>query len=150
MRAIVNTQSQNASSLIVLTTFNTLWPAEILVARLQAEGIDASIPDRHLINANAFLVGAIGGVRVMVQADELAQAREIVAAVERGEFALTEVDFNGPLDDPVERCPRCGSGRVIQDDTRKRRALVSVFLLGIPLPFSRKDKLCGNCSHRWR
>jgi hypothetical protein len=40
--------------------------------------------------ANIFLSIAGGGMRVQVRSDQVDQAREVIAAFERGDFALDE------------------------------------------------------------
>jgi hypothetical protein len=69
--------------------------AQVLAARLQAEGLAARVMDADTIYANGALFGALslGGVRVMVPDSQLADALRIRAAFDAGEFAIDE-DFD--------------------------------------------------------
>ncbi len=139
----------SGSELVVLTRFNEPWPAEILRARLEVDGIDASLADQNLVSSNWFLSTAVGGVRVMVPADQRARAQSIMAAIQHGDYALTGADDASAVDAKI-CCPRCGSERVSSNEQRKRRAWWTLFLLSIPLPFSRNDKRCDDCGFEWR
>lgn len=74
--------------LVTVERVTEVWEAHILRARLEAEGILASIADEHLVAMDWFYSNAIGGVRVQVPACELNRALEVLAALQRGDFAL--------------------------------------------------------------
>jgi putative signal transducing protein len=69
--------------------------AEILVARLQTEGLAARLMDSDTVYANGALFGSLslGGVRVMVPESQLQDAMRIRAAFDAGEYAIDE-DFD--------------------------------------------------------
>ena len=69
--------------------------AQLLVARLQAEGLTARIADADTIYANGALFGslALGGVRVMVSESQLEDAKRIRTALDAGEYAIDD-DFD--------------------------------------------------------
>jgi len=66
--------------------------AQILTARLQAEGIAASVMDSDTIYASGALWGSLarGGVRVMVPESQLEDAKRIRVAFDAGEYAIDE------------------------------------------------------------
>jgi hypothetical protein len=75
--------------------------AEMLRGRLESEGIPAMVADTLTAQTNPFYKLAIGGVRVMVPEAYLAQAREIVRADARGDYALDDsTDVGPPTDNP--------------------------------------------------
>jgi hypothetical protein len=76
--------------LVTVERFTEVWEAHILRARLEAEGLLASIADEHLVSMDWFYSNAIGGVRVQVPACELARAQEVLAALRRGDYQLDE------------------------------------------------------------
>lgn len=80
-----------SSDLITVARFTAPSDAFVLRARLESEGIFAFIADQHLLTANWFY--ATGGVRVQVYPIDLASAREVIAAVERGDYALDDEDL---------------------------------------------------------
>jgi len=57
---------------------NWLHEASVLVSVLEADGIEVS--DAHTLGARPELSAALGGVRVLVHASDLARAREVLAA----------------------------------------------------------------------
>lgn len=69
--------------------------AQVLVARLQSEGLAAQVLDSDTVYANGALFGslALGGVRVMVPESQLEDAKRIREAFDAGEYAIDE-DFD--------------------------------------------------------
>jgi hypothetical protein len=59
---------------------NWLHDAHFIVSVLDAEGIEALVPDAYTIGARPDLTAALGGIRVLVRASELERAREVLAA----------------------------------------------------------------------
>ena len=76
--------------LVTVGQFSDPLKANVLRACLESHGIFAYIWGEHLGVANIFLSTASGGMRVQVRSDQLDQAREVIAAFERGDFALDE------------------------------------------------------------
>ena len=76
----------------ICTRFLLPLDAEIFAARLQADGIAAVVMDSNTIYANgAFHTSlGMGGVRVMVPESQMAEAQQILAAYNAGEFAIDE------------------------------------------------------------
>lgn len=64
--------------------------ASLVQGCLVASGIPAVLADAHLMQTDLLLAPALGGVRILVPQDYLAQAGAVLAAFERGEFALDE------------------------------------------------------------
>ena len=62
--------------------------AYLLKNCLQAAGIDAMVADANLVQANAFMMNAVGGVRVLVRENTQAEAVAVLQQYEAGEFAL--------------------------------------------------------------
>lgn len=67
--------------------------AHMLCACLAAAGVPATVADANLVQANALWSVAVGGAKLRVAADHEAEARRVIAAFERGEFALDD-DFD--------------------------------------------------------
>ena len=80
-----------ADEWVVLRNYGYLHEAELIVAVLDAEGIDAFIPDAQM--AGTVFTGTIGGVRVLVRASDLELAREALTAEE----AAAELPGRGML-----------------------------------------------------
>lgn len=76
--------------LLILARY--LSPVDAFIVRncLRASGIPAVVADDQLVQANSLWTMALGGVRVLVPSAHLAEASLLLAALERGEFALRE------------------------------------------------------------
>lgn len=72
-----------------LTTFFSPTEAYLLRGCLQAGGVPAVVADAHLVQTHGLLASAIP-VRVMVPQRRLAEAEAVMAAYQRGEFALPD------------------------------------------------------------
>ena len=67
--------------------------AHMLCSCLQAAGVPAQVGDVHLVQMHALLAGAVGGACVRVPSSCVAEAKEVVASFERGDFSLQD-DFD--------------------------------------------------------
>ena len=86
--------------MITITKVTYLHEAEMLCMRLEAEGIKTFIPDQNTVSIQPFYSDAMGGIRVQVDEEDLAHAREIlkdlIPQTARGMFT----------------CPKCQSDSV--------------------------------------
>jgi hypothetical protein len=64
--------------------------ATLVQGCLVASGIPAVLADAHLMQTDLLLAPALGGVRILAPRDYLDRAQAVLAAFERGEFALGE------------------------------------------------------------
>ena len=62
--------------------------AHIVCACLQTAGVRAYVADANLVQTNALWSIALGGARVRVPALRVDEAKDIIAAFNRGDFAL--------------------------------------------------------------
>jgi hypothetical protein len=70
--------------------------ASLVQGCLVASGIPAVLADAHLVQTDLLLAPALGGVRILVPEAYLPQAQAVLAAFQRGEFALDEdADVSG-------------------------------------------------------
>ena len=74
---------------------DNLDPAEahILKARLEADGIRAYLLGEQHVQTDWTVSIALGGVRLQVRRRDAEAARNILAALERGDYELPEEDF---------------------------------------------------------
>jgi hypothetical protein len=75
-------------------------PTHALIVQgcLVAAGIPAVVADANLVQAQHLWANALGGVRVRVPECHMEEALQIIAAFERGEFALTDDTDVGNVD----------------------------------------------------
>jgi len=135
----------DVSELVVVGAFSHPHEAHLACSALRAAGLATTIADAHIVAADWLMSNAVGGVKVLVRADDLRQAQEVLttpAVVETGE----EVRFDVEAKDPAAKAsPRCGSHR-ISGVVRGRRIAVATWLLaGVPLfPVWHRDQ-CRRC-----
>lgn len=79
--------------MVILEHSLTPTEAQMLSSCLAAAGIRAVADDTNLVQANSLWSIALGGAKVRVPQTQLADAREVLAAFRRGDFAL-EDDFD--------------------------------------------------------
>jgi hypothetical protein len=60
--------------------------AQILLGRLQAEGIDAHLLGMEVVQNNQYYRNAFGGVRIMVRASQEADAMIVISSVDNGDY----------------------------------------------------------------
>lgn len=64
--------------------------AHLLKGVLESAGLAPVVADAHVVQANAWMTQAVGGVRVMVPARQREAALEAIAAYEAGAYALSD------------------------------------------------------------
>ena len=64
-----------------IANVNLLIEAHLIRAALEGSGIAAYIPDELTVQAASPYAFAIGGIRVQVEDDDAASAREMIAAI---------------------------------------------------------------------
>jgi hypothetical protein len=76
--------------LVTVAQFTNVLEANVLRNCLESHGVFAFVWGEHLGTAHIFLSIISGGVRVQVRQDQVERAKEIIAAVERGDLAIDE------------------------------------------------------------
>ena len=71
----------------------TAIEAHLLASCLNAAGVPAEASDTHFVQTYSLLIGAVGGASVRVPANFVNEARDVIAAFRRGDFALSD-DFD--------------------------------------------------------
>jgi len=114
---------------ICVCTASSLEEADIAVAWLAGEGIEAYVKDRHLLGTYAWITSAIAprGVEVVVfdqslaaRAVDLLQERQAALSAALADAPRTPVEatcencdatstFPAPSRGRVENCPKCGA-----------------------------------------
>ena len=76
--------------LLVVAKYLVPTDAYVVQGCLAASGVPAVVADANHVQADLLIAPALGGVRVLVPACFLEQARAILEALERGDYALGE------------------------------------------------------------
>jgi hypothetical protein len=77
---------------VVVRNCGWVHEADVIVAVLEAEGIETFVPDSHMAGIRPELSGALGGIRVLVRESDAELAHEILSAE-----AETELPDHGML-----------------------------------------------------
>ena len=99
--------------------------AHVVCGRLRAEGFTVYVADAHSTMGNWNWRLAIGGAKVRVLSSEFEPVRELVRALDRGEYALTTEEGGGP------------AGHADRESWSSRLAYIGLWL-GLPLPWRRR------------
>ena len=125
------------------------WEAHILRARLEAEGVPASVTgDQHII-ANWPLSVALGGAALQVPDEYVEQAQEIIAAYHAGTL---EQDLVAEHPEAANTCPACGAAEAKGSVPLSQRALAVATFLVASAPFTThaSHMQCKTCGHHWQ
>lgn len=133
--------------LVMAATYTDTMDAYIARGRLEAEGIPVVLHNENHIATNWLISQAIGGVKLMVAASNLAQAQTILQAHETGAYAIApEISYSDGL-----HCPKCDA-----TDIKSGKPWLAVILglltLGIYALIIAKSRTlhkCRNCGHYW-
>jgi hypothetical protein len=124
--------------MVTLTTVSWIAEADALWTLLETCGITSYMPDQGTVTIDPILSQAIGGIRIQVEENDLARAREILA------------DRTPPSALGIFECPKCGSDSVRYENVSKRFAFISLILLGIPLLWRKRQCQCNACGFKWK
>ena len=126
---------------VIVDGFIDAIHADIVRGRLEAEGVPAILANRHLVTADWMVSQALGGVRIMVPSEHVAQARDIIAQIDSGEF----LDADDALANE-DLCNTCNTALARKTSNTWKIALFSIhLLLPIPLPFRKHYFYCPQC-----
>ena len=115
---------------VTIAHFHDPLQARIVLGRLQAEGIAATLGDEHTLLANWEWRLAVGGARLRVDEADAERARALLRAIDSGAFALAH-----------EEADAMDSGETADRETpSSRTAWLALMVLGIPLPWRRRQQ----------
>ena len=133
--------------LVTLARFFDPWEAHVVRARLEAEGIQATVAYANHAIVNWPMSLALGGTAVQVPAASLERSRGLLADYAAGNL---EEALNEEIGSQGEHCPRCGSNdfKRTMPWCERLRAIVIVLVFA-PYPTSRTRFICRDCDFRW-
>ncbi len=85
-----------ADDFVRVASCATPTEAHILRGMLESAGLAPVVADAHVVQANSWMTQAVGGVRVMVPAAQVAAAREAIAAFDAGTYDLSDEPVAAP------------------------------------------------------
>ncbi len=124
--------------------------AQVVRARLESEGIAASVAGYQHALADWTLLPALGGASLQVPAAQATLALEVLQDYRSGTLEADLLEQHPAT--ARAACPHCGStGAMRLPSLRHRvRAAVLALGLGIPAPVDASERRCRDCGKRWR
>lgn len=159
----------DASELVVVRAFSQIHEANLAWSALDAAGVAARVADDNTVAADWLLSNAIGGVKLLVRAEDLTKAREILDStasvsddVGPDDVVLGDIgpDDTGPNvasgdvaafqmpgaeDSEDVACPSCGARRFVNVTSGRRLSALTWLITGFPLFPVRRRERCAEC-----
>ncbi len=76
----------------IVARFLNPTDAYVVCSCLKMAGVPALVADAELVQTNSLWAVALGGARLLVPALHAGEARQVIAAFNRGEYALPDDD----------------------------------------------------------
>ena len=130
-------------NLAMLRRFRDIPEALLAKGKLEAMGIACVLADENMVRMDWFLSNMLGGVKLLVDAEEFAEASNLL-----NEPIPEHLQVEGVGSYCQPRCPECGSMDVAFGELDKKISYTTAWL-GVPIPLSRDDWQCHACGHHW-
>ena len=124
--------------LVTIARYSFPYEAQIAKSQLDASGIPAFIADEHTINMQWLYSDAMGGVRLQVLQEHVADAQSILS-----DSAPINPEIEKAPPQPV--CSICGGMLSAPFQTGRRPTILSWLLLGLPLWPIKNQRKCTKC-----
>jgi hypothetical protein len=125
-----------------------LTDALLAESRLRSADIETFLIDENVARLDWFWLNGLGGVKILVAADDADDAAELLGLPLLPQF---ETQGGEILIQPA--CPRCNSLDIAYRSTNFSRILVSILALALAwllLPFTRNGWRCFSCGYAWK
>jgi hypothetical protein len=130
-------------NLVILERFRDLPEAMLAKGKLASQGVESYLGDDNTVRMDWLWSNLLGGVKLLVSAEDLEAAARILA-----EPIPEEIDFEGAAEYRQPRCPKCQSLDINFEELYKPIAYGSLFL-ALPIPLQRTGWICQTCRHTW-
>lgn len=129
--------------LVMLRRFRDIPEALLAKGKLEAMGVECVLADENMVRMDWFLSNLLGGVKLLVDAEDFTQASNLL-----NEPMPEELNVDGVGSYIQPRCPQCGSLDVIFGELDKKVGYTTAWL-GVPIPLSSDNWHCRACEHHW-
>ena len=123
--------------LVTVKTFDNYFNANIILTRLQAEGVECFLKDEVTITIDPILTNAIGGIKLVVRKENARAVKEILAGYDR--------DYMN-----AATCPQCGAHEftyIAKPGVTNFLTAILTTLFAIYAVAPNYVYLCGNCNY---
>ena len=130
---------------VVVAAFTSVHEATLAQSVLGGAGINVVLDDEHIVSMQWTLSNAVGGVKVLVAADRVEEAWQVLA----NEGLVDPEDIDQMLEGmpalPGDACSACGSDQFDSVLPAKSLVVLTWFLLGFPVGIPRRRRYCRRC-----
>ena len=137
----------DVQELVTIRKFRDLPEALLAKGSLESAGINCSLGDDNIVRLDWFYSNAIGGIKLLVKAEDAADAGQVLTQPIPEHFDVSGVgDFEQP------KCPKCGSLDINfreLDPATYFSMGVSYLGVGVPVPIHRRAWRCHSCDVEW-
>jgi hypothetical protein len=129
-------------NMVTIRQFRDLPEALLAKGSLDSAGIHCELVDANVVRIDWFWSNAMGGIKLVVDAEEAAAAEEVLMQPIPENFDVSGV---GEYQQP--RCPKCNSLDVNFQELDPKAYLS--LAVNIPIPFHRRAWRCHACDAEW-
>ena len=130
--------------LVMVRRYRDLSEAVVARTMLESAGIFCYLRDENVVRLDWFYSNAVGGIRLELRPEDKARAEELLS-----QPTPQTIAFDGHEEYAQPRCPRCGSIDITFEGRARSAALVSITMLGLPLPLGVAAWRCNGCDCLW-
>jgi hypothetical protein len=142
---------------VTIQTFTYPQDAYIIQGALEAQGISTFIKNELTIQVDNFLSNAMGGIQLQVLEEQYKEAKEFLTANQYSIPGLnmtavkyTKISTFKKSECNMNVCPFCGSENIVKNKKNTLLTILSIFLLGLPLPIFKSRYYCFTCEKEWK
>lgn len=130
---------------VVVRAFTNVHEAHFAKSVLEAAGIEVVIADEHVISMDWFYSNAVGGVKLLVPPDRVAEARQLLTTEATiGDHERADLTQSG-APAATDVCERCGGADFDSVLPGKHLAFLSWLTIGVPIGPVRRVRRCKRC-----
>jgi len=131
-------------SLVTIRRYRDIAGAMVPRAVLESAGIFCFLQDENVVRLDWAWSNAVGGVRLQVRREDAPAAEELL-----NQPMPESIGYGSQMEYVQPHCPRCESIDIAFEGADRSAALVSTFVLGLPLPLGGESWRCSACGCRW-
>lgn len=129
---------------VMIRRYQLLPEALLSKSILDSAGIESFLADENLIRIDWFYSNLVGGIKLLVRAEDAETANKLLAQETPSKF---DVEGVGEYQQP--RCPKCQGLDVAFDELNKRVAYGGMLFAGLPIPATSEHWKCHSCGNEW-
>lgn len=123
--------------LVSVRTFDNYFSANIILTRLQSDGIECYLKDEHTVTIDPILTNAIGGIKLVVKKEDEQKTLELLR-IYQTEYMQSA------------KCPKCGSNsfsQVTKKDAGNYLTAIITWLFSSYAVALKYIYQCGSCGY---